>query len=94
MNAPPRPIGYWLKRLDRTIEDRFDRDLTRWSLTRRHWQILNTLSAGPALESTVAEALAPFWVDGAITQQEVLDDLLRRGWVKISDAAEPDRRGR
>lgn len=86
MNPPPRPIGYWLKRLDRTIEDRFDRDLARWSLTRRHWQVLNTLSGGPALQSTIAEALAPFLVEGAITQQEILDDLLSRGWVEMSNA--------
>jgi hypothetical protein len=50
VNAPLRPIGYWLKRLDRAIEDGFDRDLASWSLTRRHWQILNTLSGGPAVE--------------------------------------------
>lgn len=85
MNAPPRPVGYWLKRLDRAIEDAFDGDLARWSLTRRHWQVLNTLSAGPAAGSTIAEALAPFLVDGAISQQEVVDDLLSRGWVEISN---------
>lgn len=86
MNAPSRPIGYWLKRLDRAIEDAFDRDLARWSLTRRHWQVLNTLARGPAPQSEIAEALAPFWVEGAITQQEVVEDLLNRGWVEISNA--------
>jgi DNA-binding MarR family transcriptional regulator len=86
VNAPSRPIGYWLKRLDRSIEDAFDRDLARWSLTRRHWQVLNSLSVEPAADATIAEALAPFLVEGAITQQEVLEDLLSRGWVQLSNA--------
>jgi DNA-binding MarR family transcriptional regulator len=86
VNTPSRPIGYWLKRLDRTIEDAFDRDLACWSLTRRHWQVLNTLAAEAASDATIAQALAPFLAEGAITQQEVLEDLLRRGWLERSDA--------
>jgi hypothetical protein len=38
-----RPIGYWLKHLDRLIEDTFERTLSMEGLTRRHWQVLNTL---------------------------------------------------
>jgi hypothetical protein len=86
VNAPSRPIGYWLKRLDRSIEDAFDRDLARWSLTRRHWQLLNTLSAGAASDSAIAEALAPFLSEGAITEQDVLEDLLNRGWLEGTNA--------
>lgn len=85
MTTTPRPIGYWLKRLDRSIEDGFERDLAAWTLTRRHWQVLNTLQLGPADEDRIAQALRPFWAEGAITQQEVVDDLLDRGWAASAD---------
>lgn len=83
MAQAPRPIGYWLKRLDRGIEDGFERALATGSLTRRHWQILNTLSLGPATEAQLTEALAPFWTEGAITQDAVLSDLAARGWTTV-----------
>jgi hypothetical protein len=58
-----RPIGYWLKHLDRLIEDNFDRLLASEGLTRRHWQLLNTLHRGPSTHEELAEAVAPFVTD-------------------------------
>ena len=48
MTGDGRPIGYWLKHLDRLIEATFDRTLADVGLGRRHWQTLNTLAGGPA----------------------------------------------
>jgi hypothetical protein len=43
-----RPIGYWLKHLDSMIEGTFERTLASEGLTRRHWQVLNTLHTQPS----------------------------------------------
>ncbi len=82
MTAPSRPIGYWLKRLDRSIEDGFERDLARWSLTRRHWQVLHTLATHPADQAAIRDALAPFWTDETITLDQVVNDLQIRHWAQ------------
>jgi DNA-binding PadR family transcriptional regulator len=72
------PIGYWLKRLDRAIDGALDAPLAAEELTRRHWQTLNFLHEGPSDAPALAEALRPFWGQGAITLDEVLGDLERR----------------
>ena len=72
------PIGYWLKRLDRAIEGALDPTLAAEDLTRRHWQTMNFLHQGPSDAPGLAEALRPFWGQGAITLDEVLSDLERR----------------
>ena len=73
-----RPMGYWIKEIDRRIEAAFGRLLADEMLTRRHWQVLTTLAreeevTRPALDA----ALAPF----APTVRPELDDLIGRGWV-------------
>lgn len=78
------PIGYWLKRLDRAIDGALDSTLAADGLTRRHWQTINLLHNGPCDADALAEALRPFWGQGAITLDEVLSDLERGGTV-VSD---------
>ncbi|HEU5473092.1 MAG TPA: MarR family winged helix-turn-helix transcriptional regulator [Actinophytocola sp.] len=73
-----RPIGYWLKEIDRRIEADFARLLAAERLTRRHWQVLNTLASG---ESDIEAALAPFRSAAEPTMAPVLADLAARGWV-------------
>jgi hypothetical protein len=75
------PIGYWLKRLDRAIDGALDAPLAAEELTRRHWQTLNFLHEGPSDAAAVAEALRPFWGQGAISLDEVVRDLERRALV-------------
>jgi DNA-binding MarR family transcriptional regulator len=76
-----RPIGYWLKHLDRLIEDTFRQALAGQGLTRRHWQVLNTTSRGPASPAELAEALDPFLRDDPAGQASAVADLIDRGWV-------------
>ena len=76
-----RPMGFWIKEIDRRIEADFDRLLADEELTRRHWQILTTLARGATPRADLDVALAPF----AETVRPQLDELIRRGW-----AAEPD----
>ena len=75
------PIGYWLKRLDRAIDGALDATLAAEDLTRRHWQTMNFLHEGPSDAPALAEALRPFWGQGAITLDEVLSDLEHRALV-------------
>ena len=76
-----KPIGYWLKTLDRLIDENFDRALAAEGVQRRHWQILNIVTTSPATNAEIAAALGPFWAEGAITLDEVLADMTRRGWI-------------
>lgn len=70
MRPEDRPIGYWLRELDRRIEDAFVATLDGAGLRRRHWQVLNGL--GPH---------DPFWGPGERPYEEVVADLAARGWV-------------
>ncbi|GLW77068.1 MarR family transcriptional regulator [Actinokineospora globicatena] len=60
-----RPIGYWIKELDRRLEAGFERELG--DVTRREWQVLNALP-GDTGPFDGAEALRNLqrrgWVDG------------------------------
>ena len=75
------PIGYWLKRLDRAIDGALDPTLAAEDLSRRHWQTMNFLHQGPSDAPALAEALRPFWGEGAITLDEVLSDLEHQALV-------------
>jgi DNA-binding MarR family transcriptional regulator len=81
MDATERPIGYWLKHLDRLIEADFGRALAEHDLSRRHWQVMNVLAEAARDRRGLAEALRPFWGEQAVTLDEVTGDLERRGWV-------------
>jgi len=87
-----RPIGYWLKLVDRLIDESFDEVFHRSGLTRRHWQVLNTIREGVSEETDVDGVLSPFTgasagprhgAGTAVTAE--IDDLVRRGWVTRSD---------
>ena len=77
-----KPIGYWLKHLDRLIEDAFDHTLADDNLSRRHWQVLNILGRGPATRAELNVALKPFTGDDPTALAPVIDALTRQGWVR------------
>ena len=76
-----RPIGFWLKLVDRLLDEGFDRLLGGACLTRRHWQALTALQAGPATVQELDSSLAPFLDDQDPTTRPVLNDLAARGWA-------------
>ena len=76
-----KPIGYWLKELDRRIEETLDRTLADEGVTRRDWQVLNALDTTPAERDAVLDALRPFWGEGAADPDDVLEALVARGWA-------------
>ena len=76
-----KPIGYWLKELDRLIESTLDATLGSEGVTRRDWQVLNALEVTPAPRAAVVDALRPFWGEGPVEPDDVLERLVARGWA-------------
>ncbi|MFD4407856.1 MarR family winged helix-turn-helix transcriptional regulator [Nocardia sp. NPDC058499] len=76
-----RLIGYQVKRLDQLIELAFDRMLSEAGLSRREWQTLNALAAGPAGDAELTDALRPFWEVENEDPRVVAAALTERGWV-------------
>ena len=77
MEVPVKPLGYWLKHIDRLVEDNFERLLGGDGITRRHWQILNTM---PSTMAEIDDTLAPFQTGE--TFQPLVNDLVDKGWVQ------------
>ena len=80
-----RPIGYWLKKLDRLIDGRFDQQLGEASLSRRQWQVLNLLKDGPRSEPELQSELEPFLQQAPDDLTGALSRLVTRGWADSQD---------
>lgn len=78
----PRPIGYWLKLVDRLIDEQFASTLEDHGVTRRQWQLLNVLSREPATVEQLDAAVAPFLsADDTESSTEHLTELIDSAWV-------------
>jgi len=75
-----KPIGYWLRHVHELIETSFGEALATESLTRRHWQVLNTIALGARTLEDLDTALAPFVVEEG-SMAPIVADLRGRGWV-------------
>ena len=72
-----RPIGWWLKRADASIEAAFASALTRVDLDRRGWQLLEAVASGMPDRTGLAKVLRPF---GTVEEVgESIDELVGRG---------------
>jgi DNA-binding MarR family transcriptional regulator len=88
-----RPIGYWLKLVDRLIDESLDDVFHHTGLTRRHWQVLTMIRDGVSEETAVDGVLSPFTGASAgggpgahaTAVSAEVDDLERRGWVTRTD---------
>lgn len=84
----PRPIGFWLKLVDRMIDEQFASTLEEHGVTRRQWQLLNVLSRQPAAIEQLDAAVAPFLsADDHESSAEHLAELIDSGWVDAAPAA-------
>ncbi len=80
-----RPIGYWLKKLDRLIDAQFERQLGEAGLSRRQWQLLNLLEGGPRSTPELQAELEPFLQGAPEELSEALSGLVTRGWADFQD---------
>ena len=80
--SPRRPVDFWLRLLDRLINEHFGKALDEHGITRRQWEVMNLLSRGPAPHDELAEALARFHreVQPANLTDE-LSELEDSGWL-------------
>ncbi|MBP2321883.1 DNA-binding MarR family transcriptional regulator [Kibdelosporangium banguiense] len=72
-----KPLGYWLVHIHQLIENNFERLLTGDALSRRHWQVLNTIAAKPGSLAEIEQAMAHFHDD----VRPLIRDFTDRGWV-------------
>ena len=82
---PERPIGYWLKKLDRLIDGQFGRQLGEAGLSRRQWQLLKLLTDGPRSVPDLQTELEPFLQDNSDDLSDALSGLVTRGWADSQD---------
>ena len=88
--STPRPIGFWLKLVDRMIDEQFASTLEEHGVTRRQWQLLNVLSNGPATVEQLDAAVAPFLSvpsptdDAAESSADHLAELVDSGWISVT----------
>jgi DNA-binding MarR family transcriptional regulator len=80
-----RPIGYWLKKLDRLIDEQFEQQLGEVGLSRRQWQLLNLLENGPRSAPELDDELEPFVQDSPDELSDALSGLITRGWAGSQD---------
>ena len=80
-----RPIGYWLKKLDRLIDTQFELQLSTARLSRRQWQLLNLLENNPRSVPELEAELEPF-LQGVVQElSDALAGLVTRGWAESRD---------
>ncbi|TDO54994.1 DNA-binding MarR family transcriptional regulator [Kribbella sp. VKM Ac-2527] len=77
MSGDNKPIGWWLKEVDRLLEASFEQVLAAEGLIRRQWQALNAAAGPGSIEST----LAPFLTGDPAELAAVTDPLVARGWL-------------
>lgn len=98
--ADQRPIGFWLKLVDRLIDEQFAATLDEHGVTRRQWQLLNVLSRNVSTVEQLDLAIAPFLAVGdgtrvAESSAEHLTELIDSAWVDATPAGyELTERGR
>lgn len=59
-DRPSVPIGLLVRELDRLLDERLTETLARHGVSRRQWQLLSTLTRGPATDADLDAAVAPF----------------------------------
>lgn len=79
-----RPIGFWLKLVDRLINERFAAIIEEHGVTRRQWQLLNVIGSNNATVEELDQAIAPFVEPGSNEHAaEHLAELVDSEWVVI-----------
>ena len=77
MAGDNKPIGWWIKEVDRLLELSFERVLAADGVSRRQWQALNAARG----EEPIEVALAPFLAGDPAELAAVTEPLTARGWL-------------
>ena len=82
--AGSRPIGFWLRLVDRLLEERFAEVLEEHGVTRGQWQLLNVVSQGGATAEVVERAVEPFTSADGTPVSAQLAELIESDWLVVS----------
>jgi hypothetical protein len=77
-----KPIGYWVKALDRALESHLDKRLAIHELGRREWQVLNVIAAKSVTLHDLEDELRPFSAE-ATSPNQAWQALTIRGLVHL-----------
>lgn len=78
-----RPIGFWLKLVDRLLDERFAAVLEEHGVSRGQWRLLNVVADGGAPAEEIERAVAPFTPDEGMPVAAQLDELIESDWVTL-----------
>ena len=79
-----RPVGFWVRLLDRLIEEGLDAALRPLGLTRRQWQLLNLLAVAPRSAEAVGRELEAFFSDRC-TADQVVSSTREQGLIVLEE---------
>jgi DNA-binding MarR family transcriptional regulator len=78
-----KPLGWWLRHVHELLESSMTQALKAEALTRRHWQVLNTIARGARTSADIDTAMSPFVAEEGSMAPKI-SDLRERGWVTES----------
>jgi hypothetical protein len=81
-----RPLGFWLKLVDRLLDDRFAAVLEEHGVSRGQWRLLNVVSGDGATAEQVELAVAPFQTEDGMAVSDQLSELMESDWVVLAGA--------
>lgn len=82
-----RPVGFWVKLVDQLLEERLDATLATHSLTRRGWQVLNSLGDGGLSQAELGARLEGWVSDGGDEIGATVASLIETDQVQASEGA-------
>jgi DNA-binding MarR family transcriptional regulator len=76
-------VDFWLRLLDRLINEHFGKALDEHGITRRQWEVMNLLSRGPVSHDELVQALARVHREvQPATLADELSELEDSGWLR------------
>ncbi|WP_408897481.1 hypothetical protein ACJ5H2_21535 [Nocardioides sp. R1-1] len=78
----PRPLPYWMRTIDRLVDEQVLDAVEAAGIDRRSWSVLCRLEHGAVRAEDVEELLAPYG-DSGLTPSEVLRGLVREGLTEL-----------
>ena len=82
------PLGFWLRTVDSLLDSSMDELFASGGVTRRLWQVLNTVQRNePAGADVINDAMAMFLDENVPSTSPLLDELASRGWAEAAEGS-------
>jgi hypothetical protein len=77
----PRPLGYWVKTVDRMLDEQFEAEADGHGLSRQEWRLLSRLRTSAVAVEAAGAALPPSTGEEQTTE-EALEALCSKGYAE------------